>query len=309
MEIQSHHATTDNEVDHLHICMTCIQRIRDKCTEIQEANQILETVQLPQSQHSPQIKAIQTKLTKGIKFNKTVCALLEKHNRRTHHVLQKASEREAQHKEEQDLALALARDFELRNTHTRHTDDAPTTDTARRGRRATTAAAAGPRTDMWRVTNRAQGACLFESLAYGIYGETTPENTLLLREQICEYMWTNRNTLMADGLTLETFVRDREKSFSAYLTKMREPHTFGGYVEIVILTHMMPHIIVKSYEYIMPMDQHTHTTLIQMTQEYTSPNRIQRDKIVVHILYSNRNHYEALTSTPTEEAEHLKVTL
>ena len=118
-------------------------------------------------------------------------------------------------------------------------------------------------------------------------------------------MQKNRNTLMADGLTLGTFVRDLDDSFEAYLTKMRQPHTFGGYVEIVILTHIMPHIIVKSYEY-MPNQHNT----IKMTQEYTSRNPTHtREKKVVHILYSRSNHYDALTSTPTEEAEHLKVTL
>lgn len=110
---------------------------------------------------------------------------------------------------------------------------------------------------------------------------------------------------MADGLTLREFALDQETSLGAYLTKMRDPHTFGGYVEIVILTHMMPHIIVQSYEY-MP---NKHPT-IQMTQEYTSRHPTPtREKKVVHILYSRSSHYEALTSTPTEEAEHLKVTV
>lgn len=269
----------DQLTDELAEIQNDILQIQRKCNEIQTVNARLNT----KSDKLP--RQMQDSLKAGIKFNTNACDLMMKYSVQTQDVLYANWLTR-----DDDEVEAIERQFA-----NMHTNPSPHTDTTRR--RTFTH---GDTTTRWIVRNRANGNCLFESLAFGI-GERAGSihdnwtQACALRTKMCDFIVDNRNTYIfgSDHDTLENVIQqvynEEGWDFDQYIAKMRNPFEFGGDIEIRVIVYMTRNITVKSYGY----DKESR---IRQTMEYTSPTNNTLNT-TVRILYTNRGHYEALTRT------------
>jgi len=121
------------------------------------------------------------------------------------------------------------------------------------------------------------GNCLFHSLNYGINGSSAR----LLRKNIAQFIRQNQKLTISDS-PLKDWIRwSGQRRVSLYTQRMSRPGTWGGGIEMAALSRMRSinvHVYERSrggYKRISCFD-------------------VPAASKTVHVLYTGRNHYDAL---------------
>ncbi|CAE8637656.1 unnamed protein product [Polarella glacialis] len=129
------------------------------------------------------------------------------------------------------------------------------------------------------------GNCLFHSLAKGLGGKETASG---LRRRICSFMRDSPD-LDISGTSLADWVQMvAQSSVGNYAQRMERAGEWGGAPEIAVCAHMVG-INIYVYE---PCGRE-----FELVAPFMCTDKMSSSKDAVHVLYSGRMHYDAMTRT------------
>mgnify|MGYP003695019425 CR=1 FL=1 len=127
------------------------------------------------------------------------------------------------------------------------------------------------------------GSCLFHSLAYGISGGTASRGAASsLRREICQYMASNADLVIADSPLRDWIKWESNISVRAYARRMSRGG-WGGAIEMAACSHLK-NINVHVYERAGRRGGFKRISCFDRPGSHRT----------VHILYGGRVHYDAL---------------
>lgn len=127
------------------------------------------------------------------------------------------------------------------------------------------------------VPQPADGSCLFHSLSYGLSDRSTASS---LRREICRYVESNPETIIADTLLKDWIKYDSGGTVQSYAKRM-EGGTWGGGIEMAALTKMKT---VNVHVYEKCEDGYRRIS------SFDNPNAQK----TISVLYQGRMHYDAI---------------